>query len=79
MSETPSTKRSQVRRLRVRLRRALRPVYEVASFLGAGLTAVFQLLTGRLPTLGRKAAGARQPTEPPRSADRGIAPYPIEE
>lgn len=77
MSAKPSTNRSRLPRLRVKLRRALRPTYEVLSFLGAGLTAIFQLLTGRLPSPARKIPKA-QP-DAPRPSDHTVAPFPIEE
>jgi len=42
--------RSRLRRFQVKVRRKVRPVLEVAAFFGAGVSAILQLFTGRMPT-----------------------------
>jgi hypothetical protein len=79
MPAARSTTRSRARRLRVRIRRATRSAFEVAAFLGAGLSAVVQLLTGRLPAPRRPKAPVPATLEPPRCEHTRLAPYPIQD
>lgn len=61
--------RSKLRRLHVRICRRLRPVFEVAAFLGAVLSAVVDLFSGRLPSFGAVAVSCPPDPEPSAVAD----------
>ncbi len=69
--------RSRLRRLYVRICRKLRPVFEVAAFFGAALSAVFELFSGRLPSFSPAEVSCPPDPEPPATADCPLAPYPV--
>lgn len=73
------TIRSKLRRLHVRICRKLRPVFEVAAFFGAALSAVFELFSGRLPSFSATEVSCppEPEPEPPATADSPLVPYPV--
>ncbi|WP_332773847.1 hypothetical protein [Phenylobacterium sp.] len=74
------TVRSKLRRLHVRICRKMRPVFEVAAFFGAALSAVFELFSGRLPSFSATEVSCPpEPPEPepPATADSPLAPFPV--
>ncbi|UTP41105.1 hypothetical protein M9M90_07980 [Phenylobacterium sp. LH3H17] len=73
------TVRSKLRRLHVRICRKLRPVFEVAAFFGAALSAVFELFSGRLPSFSATEVSCppEPEPEPPAAADSPLVPYPV--
>lgn len=71
------TSRSRLRRLRVRISRKMRPVFEVAAFFGAALSAVFELFSGRMPSWSPAEVSCPDEPVPPASADSPLVPYPV--
>lgn len=71
------TVRTRLRRLYVRICRKLRPVFEIAAFFGAALSAVFELFSGRLPSFSAAEVSCPPEPEPPTTADSPLVPYPV--
>lgn len=74
MSDPASTRaqtasRSKLRRLRVRIRRKMRPVLEVLAFFCAALSALLELFSGRLPSFSTKESVCPRDPETAEDAD----------